>query len=78
MYAADGVGLAAGQFGVDLAVFCFHCHDSTGEYTAKGASVTVKLAFARAGWNRGNMEKRIYLEFVKLPGYWIRYGVCPL
>lgn len=36
------------------------------------------FAFARAGWNRGNMEKRIYLEFVKLPGYWIRYGVCPL
>jgi peptide deformylase len=34
MYAADGVGLAACQIGVDLAVFCFHCHDSTGEYTA--------------------------------------------
>jgi peptide deformylase len=33
MYAADGVGLAACQIGVDLAVFCFHCHDSSGEYT---------------------------------------------
>jgi uncharacterized SAM-binding protein YcdF (DUF218 family) len=36
------------------------------------------FAFARADWNRGGMEKRIYLEFLKLPGYWIRYGVCPL
>jgi peptide deformylase len=33
MYAADGVGLAACQIGVDLAVFCFDCHDSTGEHT---------------------------------------------
>jgi peptide deformylase len=33
MYAADGVGLAACQVGVDLAVFCFDCHDSSGERT---------------------------------------------
>jgi peptide deformylase len=33
MYAADGVGLAACQIGVDLAVFCFDCHDPTGEHT---------------------------------------------
>lgn len=33
MYAADGVGLAACQIGVDLAVFCFDCHDSSGEHT---------------------------------------------
>jgi peptide deformylase len=33
MYAADGVGLAACQIGVDLAVFCFDCHDSNGEHT---------------------------------------------
>jgi peptide deformylase len=33
MYAADGVGLAACQIGVDLAVFCFDCHDSTGDHT---------------------------------------------
>jgi peptide deformylase len=33
MYAADGVGLAACQIGVDLAVFCFDCHDSSGERT---------------------------------------------
>jgi peptide deformylase len=34
MYAADGVGLAACQIGVDLAVFCFDCSDSSGEHTA--------------------------------------------
>jgi peptide deformylase len=33
MYAADGVGLAACQIGVDLAVFCFDCHDEVGERT---------------------------------------------
>ena len=30
MYAADGVGLAACQVGVDLAVFCFDCPDESG------------------------------------------------
>jgi peptide deformylase len=34
MYAADGVGLAACQIGVDLAVFVFDCPDSSGENTA--------------------------------------------
>jgi len=34
------------------------------------------IDFKRADWSR-NFEKRIYLEYVKLPGYWIRYGVCP-
>ena len=33
MYAADGVGLAACQVGVDLAMFVFDCHDSTDERT---------------------------------------------
>jgi len=33
MYAADGVGLAACQIGVDLRVFVFDCPDSTGERT---------------------------------------------
>jgi uncharacterized SAM-binding protein YcdF (DUF218 family) len=32
--------------------------------------------FNRADWPR-SFEKRIYLEYAKLPGYWIRYGVCP-
>jgi peptide deformylase len=33
MYAADGVGLAACQIGVDLRVFVFDCHDTAGERT---------------------------------------------
>jgi peptide deformylase len=33
MYAADGVGLAACQIGVDQAVFVFDCPDSRGEHT---------------------------------------------
>ncbi|WP_205472268.1 peptide deformylase [Nocardioides sp. SYSU D00038] len=33
MYAADGVGLAACQIGVDLAVFVFDCPDDTGTRT---------------------------------------------
>ncbi|WP_345458659.1 peptide deformylase [Nocardioides marinquilinus] len=33
MYAADGVGLAACQIGVDLALFVFDCHDKDGERT---------------------------------------------
>jgi peptide deformylase len=33
MYAADGVGLAACQIGVDLAVFCFDCPDESGRRT---------------------------------------------
>src|SRR3954447_20611303 len=33
MYAADGVGLAACQIGVDLAVFVFDCADESGEHT---------------------------------------------
>jgi peptide deformylase len=34
MYAADGVGLAACQIGVDQAVFVFDCADESGERTA--------------------------------------------
>ncbi len=33
MHAADGVGLAACQIGVDLAVFVFDCPDASGERT---------------------------------------------
>jgi peptide deformylase len=33
MYAADGVGLAACQVGVDLRMFVFDCHDSSGVRT---------------------------------------------
>jgi uncharacterized SAM-binding protein YcdF (DUF218 family) len=34
------------------------------------------FAFNRADWTH-TLAKRIYLEYAKLPGYWIRYGVCP-
>jgi peptide deformylase len=33
MYAAEGVGLAANQIGVDSAVFVFDCPDATGRHT---------------------------------------------
>jgi peptide deformylase len=33
MYAADGVGLAACQIGVDLALFVFDCPDESGAHT---------------------------------------------
>jgi peptide deformylase len=33
MYAAEGVGLAACQIGIDLAVFCFDCPDESGTRT---------------------------------------------
>ena len=34
MYAADGVGLAACQIGVDLSVFVFDCPDASGDHLA--------------------------------------------
>ncbi|MDE3098906.1 MAG: YdcF family protein [Verrucomicrobiota bacterium] len=33
--------------------------------------------FRRKDWTR-SVARRIYLEFIKLPGYWLCYGVCPL
>ena len=35
------------------------------------------FAFAREDWTRLGISKRMRLEFLKLPGYWIRYGVNP-
>ena len=35
------------------------------------------FAFAREDWTRLGINKRMRLEFLKLPGYWIRYGVNP-
>jgi uncharacterized SAM-binding protein YcdF (DUF218 family) len=32
--------------------------------------------YNRADWTR-TFARRIYLEYAKLPGYWIRYGVSP-
>ena len=35
------------------------------------------FAFAREDWTRLGINKRMRLEFLKLPGYWLRYGVNP-
>jgi uncharacterized SAM-binding protein YcdF (DUF218 family) len=35
------------------------------------------FGFDRDDWKKDNMTKRMRLEFLKLPGYWIRYGVNP-
>ncbi len=35
------------------------------------------FAFDRADWPQRGNGKRMRLEFLKLPGYWIRYGVNP-
>ena len=34
-------------------------------------------AFERADWRRSEIAHKMKLEFLKLPGYWIRYGVNP-
>jgi uncharacterized SAM-binding protein YcdF (DUF218 family) len=34
-------------------------------------------AFERADWPKPGNFKRMRMEFVKLPGYWLRYGVNP-
>ena len=35
------------------------------------------FGFDQADWNRDGLNKRMRLEFLKLPGYWIRYGINP-
>jgi uncharacterized SAM-binding protein YcdF (DUF218 family) len=35
------------------------------------------FAYARADWAHKKVEHRIYLEYSKLAGYWLRYGVRP-
>jgi uncharacterized SAM-binding protein YcdF (DUF218 family) len=35
------------------------------------------FGFDRADWQKSTLNKRMRLEFLKLPGYWIRYGVNP-
>ena len=35
------------------------------------------FAFARDDWKKLGINKRMRLEFLKLPGYWIRYGINP-
>ena len=36
------------------------------------------FGFDRADWDKHGLNKHMRLEFLKLPGYWIRYGVNPL
>jgi uncharacterized SAM-binding protein YcdF (DUF218 family) len=35
------------------------------------------FASARADWSHNRIGPRVRLEYAKLIGYWIRYGVCP-
>jgi uncharacterized SAM-binding protein YcdF (DUF218 family) len=35
------------------------------------------FGFDRDDWARCHISKRMRLEFLKLPGYWLRYGVNP-
>jgi uncharacterized SAM-binding protein YcdF (DUF218 family) len=35
------------------------------------------FAFARADWKNLGIYRRMRLEYLKLAGYWVRYGVCP-
>ena len=33
--------------------------------------------FAREDWHKSSVGKRLRLEFLKIPAYWIRYGINP-
>jgi len=33
--------------------------------------------FARTDWKRTGVLRYIRWEYLKLPGYWLRYGICP-
>lgn len=35
------------------------------------------FGYAMDDWKKSGINKRMRLEFLKLPGYWIRYGVNP-
>ena len=35
------------------------------------------FASARADWSHNRIGPRVRLEYAKLIGYWVRYGVCP-
>jgi len=35
------------------------------------------FGFEREVWRQTGLGKRMRLEFLKLPGYWLRYGVNP-
>ena len=35
------------------------------------------FAFARNDWKKSGINRRMRIEFLKLPGYWICYGISP-
>ncbi len=35
------------------------------------------FAFDRADWKNHGTQRRVRLEYLKIPGYWIRYGISP-
>lgn len=35
------------------------------------------FASERVEWKKQGLNRRIYMEFIKLPGYWMHYGVWP-
>jgi uncharacterized SAM-binding protein YcdF (DUF218 family) len=35
------------------------------------------FASARADWSHNHIGPRVRLEYAKLIGYWVRYGICP-
>jgi uncharacterized SAM-binding protein YcdF (DUF218 family) len=35
------------------------------------------FAFASDDWKKSGINRRMRLEFLKLPGYWLRYGIWP-
>jgi len=35
------------------------------------------FAYSRGDWSKLGILRHVFSEYVKLPGYWVRYGVCP-
>ncbi len=62
MYAADGVGLAACQIGVDLAVFVFDCPDESGERTV-GVVCNPALTLPEVGERQLDIDDEGCLSF---------------
>jgi len=70
MYAADGVGLAACQIGVDAAIFVFDCPDATGEHV-RGVVCNPELTLPEPGERRLDDDQEGCLSH---PGGYVR---CP-
>jgi uncharacterized SAM-binding protein YcdF (DUF218 family) len=55
------------------ALACFQHYAPEIEFFSRPSYV----AYARADWPGRRFARRVYLEYPKLFGYWIGYGVCP-